>query len=45
VSLPLDGIRASWRVVVSKAKLSPRLEQLRSNADIAELGKIRGSPC
>jgi hypothetical protein len=45
VSLPLDGIHASWRVVVSKARLSPRLEQLRSNADIAELGKIRGSPC
>src|SRR5438876_7921592 len=29
VSLPLDGIRVSWRVLVSKARHSPRSEQLR----------------
>src|SRR5437879_5900813 len=46
VSLPRAGIRVSWRVLMSKARLStPPGTASILNADTAEHGKIRASPC
>ena len=46
VSLPRAGIRVSWRVLMSKARLcTPPGTASILNADTAEHGKIRASPC